>query len=460
VSPPQGHDWGQATDLEALAQFAAEVTTSSLPAEVLETVKACLLYGLAVGVATNRTATSRAACSLLDLDPLEQGSATRLLDGKPEGMARAALANAVLLSGRAQGDSHPAGHIGGVVIPVALSVAEHARATGAQFLAGLVSGYEAALRIGRDHAAVLTKRGFRTTPAYGVFGAAAVTARMLHLSPAAMRDALSLASNGAAGLREYVNAGTDESPFQAGLAAQTGISAALLAATGKAGRTAPTALSGEAGFFRAYGGEAPDRAPRLCEGLGQIFECTTVTYKPYPACQFLRGMIRALIELRSTVGDAKAREITVTLCPFEADFIGVRYGGPFTAASQTIMSAPFCAALAWCRGNVSFDGMRRFDDHEVLALVPNVRIVAEPALARYQTRLDVQLQDGRSLKLEDHAGDEEFRLGWRPAVKAAAMLCAEVDASADALVDAIENIEMLTDIGPVIRAVRSAIGSG
>ena len=65
----------------------------------------------------------------------------------------AAFANAVLLSGRVQGDSHPCGHLGGVVIPATLASAERAGIAGKPMFSALVAAYEVALRTGRDHAA-------------------------------------------------------------------------------------------------------------------------------------------------------------------------------------------------------------------------------------------------------------------------------------------------------------------
>ena len=46
--------------------------------------------------------------------------------------------------------------------------------------------------------------------------------------------------------------------------------------------------------------------------------------------------------------------------PFEADFFGVRFAGPFTTFPQTFMSAPFCAALAWARGDATLAGLTDF----------------------------------------------------------------------------------------------------
>jgi 2-methylcitrate dehydratase PrpD len=110
---------------------------------------------------------------------------------------------------RTQEDAHPAGHVRVVIVPAALAVAEQANASANDLLAAIVVGYEVALRIGRDHVADASTRGLRSTPLYGVFGAAAATARLLRLDAPTSMHALALAANAAGGLREFVNAGTD-----------------------------------------------------------------------------------------------------------------------------------------------------------------------------------------------------------------------------------------------------------
>ena len=145
------------------------------------------------------------------------GAATCLIDGSRLAPGAAAFANAVLFHARIQDDAHPAGHMGTVILPAALALAETRGCTGAQLLEAIVSGYEVALRIGRDHARDLSERGFRTTPIYGAIGAAAACARLLALDAERTMNALSLTTHAAAGLRQFADAGTDEHPYQAGL---------------------------------------------------------------------------------------------------------------------------------------------------------------------------------------------------------------------------------------------------
>lgn len=443
-------------DITAFANYFASLNAHTLAAPVLENAKACLLYGLAVGIGTRRARPAKLALDAT-LRQRESGATTRLIDGTLVSHGSAAFANAVLLSGRVQGDSHPCGHIGGVVIPAALASAENENANGATLLSGLVAGYESALRIGRDHSADLSLRGFRTTPSYGVFGAAVATGRICGFDGATMRNAIGLAANFAGGLREYVDLGTEESPFQAGFAARNGVYVADLAACGI--QSTPNALHGGAGFYRAFGKKNIDYGRRLIDKLGNQFEFASVTYKQYPACQFLRGIIRGLGALRGEAHGAPVQAMDIRMNPYEADFIGVRFTGPFTSAAQTVMSAPFCAALAWTSGTASFDGLRKFDDPAVNALVPRIRIITDAERKLYEPHIVVLLADGRKLEWIEQAGDSNYRVTWAAATSMAHQLCEEAGvsrAAAQALIDVAAEIESSPSVRPLVAAVCAA----
>lgn len=448
--------------LERLCTFASGLRFSEQSEEIRSVTRACLLYGLAVGVATLHSRTAGIAAAALDWDAnTADGPSTRLIDGRRLAPGAAALANAVLLSGRAQGDSHPTGHIGGVVIPVALAMAERLSLSGEEIGASLIAGYEVAMRLGRDHVADLSSRGFRSSPCYGVLGASVAAARAFELDGNRLRHALALATNFAGGLREYVNEGTPEAPFQAGFAARNGLTAAAIVHAGL-DRATSAAFTGKAGFYQAFGRSDKIYDERLCEALGESFEFTTATYKPYPACQFLRGMITGLGRLSREANGVPAEHIEIRLCPFEANFIGVRLAGPFVATAQTLMSAPFCAAVAWTEGTLGLKDLSRFEDPAILALIPRIAIVEDASRREYEPRLEVRLADGRVLTHDDRAGGASFAVRWEPAVAMTHQLFDEVGAdpgAAEQLIAACGDLERLADVGPIVAAVRRAITS-
>jgi 2-methylcitrate dehydratase PrpD len=445
---------GQGEALRRLALFAAEADISCLPAEAAEKARACMLYAMAVGFAGMRIPQARQAAAAVG--GRGEGKATRFFDDKKCDAADAAFANGTLFHGRVQDDAHPGGHVGVVVVPAALAVAEEAGASGADLLAAVVAGYEVALRIGRDHATDLSRRGFRTTPIYGVFGAAAAAGRLLDLDSARMTHALSLAANMAGGLREYSAAGTNEYPFQAGTGAANGILAARLAAAGAT--SAPTALDGAAGFFRAYGEAGHRYGAGLTEGLGTRFEMMAVTYKPYPACQFHRGIIRGAAALSARAKGAMPASISVRMHPFEADFYGVRHAGPFTAFPQTFMSAPFCAALAWARGDVTLAGLTDYNAPDVAALVARVEIVADAARQRFDPLILAKLADGSELEWRESEGAAAYALTWEAAKTMTEKLAAEVGAppaQARRLVDTVSGLPRSPGPEAVVAALRA-----
>lgn len=419
----------------------ATVETRTLPTRIMEKAAACVLYGLAVGIAAAGADQPQVAIRAQAISG-GRSEATRLLDGMRTAAEDAAFANATLFHARCQEDAHPAGHFGSVVIPATLAMAEAAGASGAEAIAAIVAGYEVALRVGRDHVRVLSGRGFRSTSVYGVFGAAAAAARLRRLDRDRAAHALALAANTAGGLRAFIVVGSDDFPYHAGFAARNGLLAAALADSGAEGPL--DALSCEGGFFAAFGEAGRDYASRVASGLGEEFEIEAVTFKPYPTCQFHRAVVGGLIRLRARAEDTAATAIEIRMHPAEAEFWGVRFSGPFHRFSQAFMSAPFCAAVAWARGGVRFRDLHEFDAPDVMALVPRVAVIADATRPPYGPLLTVALADGRSLVSDEAPGG--YPLTWESAVTMTRSLAAEVGVPEAVVNSLIRGSEMLVDL--------------
>jgi len=449
--------------LAPLAGFAATLSADRINADLIDKARSCLLYGLAVGIATVDTRADDHCGDLLGEVAGHQArwSATRLIDQKKLPVASAALSNAMLLHRRIQEDSHPAGHVGVVVIPTALACAEATGASGKAFLLALIAGYEVALRIARDHVLASSRRGFRSTSLYGVFGAAVAASRLLNpdCDQTAVARALGIAAQFASGLRGFVVSGTDEYLLHAGMAASQGIAAAQFA-------RAPLAISahgleGPAGFFQATG-EADDglALSRLAAGYDNGFEFSAVTYKPYPCCQFHRNLVRGLIALSREAGEHPVRSITIRMHPFEANFFGVRYKGPFSSFPQTFMSAPFCAALAWLDRDLTYRRMHDFNAADVLALVEQIEVLADPAVGRYHPVIEVDLFDRPRLLWETNDLSDHYVLDWTAACRMALQLGEEAGLDEQAmrsLIHEVARIEQATDLEGVLRAIGALI---
>jgi 2-methylcitrate dehydratase PrpD len=164
--------------------------------------------------------------------------------------------------------------------PALLALTELRKVSGAALLQAFVLGFEIECRIGRAVSPGHYPRGWHITSTCGVFGAAAGAAKILGLSPQQVVWAMGSASTQSAGLCECL--GWPAKSVSVGNAARNGLLSALLAGQGFSGPPEP--IAGAQGWLAAMG-EPPDYAA-LTEGLGQRWEVTDNSIKPYP-CGFV-----------------------------------------------------------------------------------------------------------------------------------------------------------------------------
>ena len=131
--------------------------------------------------------------------------------------------------------------------------------------------------------------------------------------------------------------------------------------------------------------------------------------------------------------------------PFEAEFFGVQYKGPFEAFSQTIMSASFCAGLAWIAGEVSYTGMNRFQDPGINGLLHQIHVVPDIDCQRYQPKLDLTLADGRILHWEEETPQDAYNLNWESAIEIVQVISREMKIPEHAFEMLVENIKSLDE---------------
>jgi 2-methylcitrate dehydratase PrpD len=184
---------------------------------------------------------------------------------------------------------HPAGPVASAI----LALAETRPVSGRDFLHALVLGAEVECRIGNAVYPAHYDRGWHITGTAGVFGAAAACGRLLGLSEQQMCWALGLAATQPVGLREMF--GTMTKSFHPGRAAQNGFTAALLAKenftsseVGIEGRTAWAHVLSTACDFT-----------QITNGLGEHFEISLNTYKPFACGVVLHPIIDACLQLRA-----------------------------------------------------------------------------------------------------------------------------------------------------------------
>jgi 2-methylcitrate dehydratase PrpD len=388
---------GRRSFTERLGAFVAWTALDDVPAAVQERAIISLVHNISVALAgRSRETVAGTMARQYWREPCE---ATLLHDGTRVSVEGAAFANGALMHARSQDDTHAAStsHPGTPVIAAALAVGEGCGSTGADFLASVIVGYEALCRIGRDFDDVISRRGFRSAAVVGAFGAAAAAARLMRLTPVETGHALALAAHFGGGLAQVWEEGSAEYPLQLGFAARNGILAARAA---KSGATAAReTLEGVSGFFRAYGGTA-EPATEIVAGLGETWQLSEVTVKPWPVCAILQGPVGAMVQLAHmhSLSPAGIKSIAVQLNPFEATYPGVDNPGPFASSTAAKMSAQFALAVATLERRLALDDLARLADPAIADLAARVRVVADPVIAPRLSRLTVVLHDGRALE--------------------------------------------------------------
>src|SRR6476620_758201 len=116
--------------LRVLARFSSLTALASLPASVVEKARSLLLYAVGVGMASLEAPGLARTVAALRAEYGADGAATCLIDGSRLAPGAVAFLNAVLFHARIQDDAHPAGHMGTVIVPAALALAEARGCTG------------------------------------------------------------------------------------------------------------------------------------------------------------------------------------------------------------------------------------------------------------------------------------------------------------------------------------------
>lgn len=289
------------------------------------------------------------------------------------------------------------GHMSAAIIPGLLALAQGRGASGADFIAAFVAGYETACRVGKLVEPAHYANGFHATATIGSLGAAVACAHLLHLSPEQACHALGVAATQAAGLK--VMFGTMAKPLHAGLASQNGLRAALLARKGFISRA--DALECPQGFARAHGGDfrLDDALTRPAGG----YHLLANLFKFHAACYSTHSTIDAVAALRQThslTADAVSSIRVVagegcTICNIQS---------PSTAL-EAKFSLRVTAAFALL--GIDTSGLQTWDrvnDADVVAVRDRVTVDLVPGMGLSDSEVSIRLRDGRELRLAHDCG--------------------------------------------------------
>jgi 2-methylcitrate dehydratase PrpD len=215
------------------------------------------------------------------------------------------------------------------------------------------------------------EKGWHATSTIGPLAAAAACAHYLGLSRQQSAFALAMAAATAGGLQR--NFGTMAKPLQAGLAAEAGLRAALLA---QAGVTADPDIFAPKGYFDLYGGarRGEDAEAVTLDAAGE-----GICVKLYPCCYATHRPAAAALDARKRLeksGTPLERLASIDIVGDKGVFIPLRVTDPKTG-NDGKFCGPYVVACALLDGAV---GLVHFTDQAVLrqearALASRIRLV-------------------------------------------------------------------------------------
>jgi len=382
-----------------LAERLAKFRLKDVPGEVVSHAKLILLDTIGAMLAASNP---RYSATRILVDFAKQ------LGGRPESSLvgqgfKTSCVNAALVNGTLgyYCDIEPH-HVGGilhapaVMVPTSLAVGEKLGASGKGFLEAMILGIEVTCRVSYAmNPTALYNRGFHPSAICGAFGAAAAAGHLFRLNTPEFGIALGLAMQQASGLLAWASDHTENSrPFNPGLAARNGTTAAYLASLGFGGP--PTPFEGKYDAYNAFSGERHPEA--LLAEWGKRFYVPEFAYKLYSSCSFTHPGLDALL--------------TITrqhkLSPADVQTIVLRFpkSGAHMIDNNELKShcAQYILPVGLVFGGVTIDDILedRLRHRDVARLRASTRMVADPELdggwpETYASIVEVTTSDGRHL---------------------------------------------------------------
>jgi 2-methylcitrate dehydratase PrpD len=374
-----------------LAKYVVSTKAADLPGPVRKEAARTVLnwMGAALGGCRHETMDNAIAA----LSPFSgPGQATILGRRERFDIMHAALMNGISSHVLDFDDTHPKTiiHPAAPVLPAILALAEYRPMSGSDFITAFVVGVEVECRIGNMAYPKHYDAGWHITGTAGVFGAAAAAGRLLGLSEQQITWVLGLAATQPVGLQEMF--GTMTKSFHPGRAAQNGLTSALLAARNFT--SSSQSLEARYGWGNVLS-TSQDFA-QLTDRLGETYEISVNTYKPFPCGVVMHPTIDGCIQLRNEhklTADAidrvelKVHPLVLQLTSKKAPASGL----------ESKFSIYHAASVALIEGAA---GIKEFSDQaarnaSVIALRDRVTAVIDSSIKDDQVRVTVSMKDGR-----------------------------------------------------------------
>jgi 2-methylcitrate dehydratase PrpD len=377
-----------------LARYVVASKPGDVPQRVNKEAARTLLnwVGCAVGGSRHETVDIAVAA----LSPFA-GSAQAGILGRKERMD---VLNAALVNGIAShifdyDDTHlkTVIHPAGPVASAILAFSEYRPVSGRDFVHALVLGVEVECRIGNAVYPAHYDAGWHITGTAGVFGSAAAVGKLLGLTGQQMTWALGIAATQPVGLKEMF--GTMTKSFHPGRAAQNGLTAAMLASHNFT--SSEQSLEAKSGWANVL--STSRDYTEITKMLGQTYEISLNTYKPYACGVVIHPAIDGCIQLRNqyNLTAAQIDRIDLRVHPLVLELTGKKTPQSGLEGKFSVYYAASIAIVAGTAGEKQFsDTLVR--DPAIVALRDRVTATVDPSVGEAQVKIAITLKDGRRLE--------------------------------------------------------------
>jgi len=391
--------------LRTFTDWAAGVEATDLPEEVVGRLQQSVRDGLGCAIFGSGLPWAQIVADTVEVQSGGTGPARVWRTGVTVDAVAAAVANGTALQSYELDDLHAEASVHGssTMVPAALALAElRGGVTGADLLAALAVGWEAAVRVNRCMGHILV-HGWHPPTIMGTIAATTACGRLLRLSPEQMHHCVSLGILQASGLTSVQYGGMVKRLY-AGRAAGTGVQSALLA---ERGFTAPDDVFGHpvGGFLTSF---APGReydVAALTRGLGSEWAAAGISFKLYSCCGAAHPAIDLVADIVAEHPEATAdavERIELEMTEHGYAHVGFRYVPDNVVTAQ--FSIEYCVAAYLLEGAVFVEQFREelLADERIMDLVARTETSCDPSLedksdlrAKRAVRVRLTLKDGQ-----------------------------------------------------------------
>lgn len=445
-----------------IARFVVETEFQKIPSGAIKMAKTALLDCLGVALAGSKESSARICAEIARQEHAKEESSV-IGQGFKSSAMQAAFANGT--AAHALDFDHSFTLMGqptAPIIPAIISLGESLGSSGRRCLEAYVAGFETITKL------VMSLRqrsedGWHPPSSFGSFGAGVACAKLQGLNQSQVETTLGTAASMASGL--VCNFGTMSKPLHVGLGARNGVVAAKLAQSGFTANK--QAIEARLGFYEVfYPGAEPDKRP--LEELGTVYELINsgIRIKPYPCGGLTHPAIDGVLEFKTkngiTAEMVESIDVGVARHTFERIVFRVPENG-----LQGKFSMPYLLARAIIDGRLFLDAFTdsAVRDENVLRLAERVQMRLDPdlqptALGSRPCKVTIRLRDGRSFSRQiDYAKGSREAPMTAEELKEKFVGCARQaldDSSIERIIEDVEHLETLQDIGPLCRLLMGA----